>query len=249
MFVVLGALEYAKDPGCIKNRILRRTYGICLWLPIDDFPSPAAIRSQIKQQATRASKRRRLSRAGKNKKKVRFSDSTGELGGDLDSDSHRDQHEEGDGEEAREETGTVSDGNSEEEESDIGVKEFSYVGKGRKRIRVQHVYAFVPYAKMGDEILLGKDIIATSNEVVPNPENKREVTVYVASCLMVVNEITPWDAIPNEMKDGHTAFSLPALTAGTKMTVALQFDVLDVRVKLRTPEDRSDQDYGVDGGT
>jgi len=194
IILVLGALEYAKDPGCIRNRILRRTYGICMWTPVDDFPSATEIKGKLRRQE----------RAGKKEKQ---NGSTG-----------------------------------------LRVEDVFYV-HGKKRVKTQCLYAFVPFAKMGEEVMLGEDIAAPCNEVLPNPEDKREVTVYVASCMMVVDDIIPWDLIPEDLKDGHRAFSLPAASPGTKMTVVLQFDVLDVKVKLRTPEDRSDEQYGVADGT
>jgi hypothetical protein len=175
---VLGALEYAKDPECIKNRILRRTYGINLWMPTDWFPTNG--------------------HQTKYKKFVRY---------------------------------------------------MPYTLNKKKPVRKPCLYAFVPYARMGEEVLIGQDVWVPSGKVAPENAKSPEVTVYVASCMMDVLEIVPWCSVPEDLRGEEIPYSLPVQSGKTVMRVGLNFGVLDLSVKLRTEEHQKVEAYDVMTGT
>jgi len=178
---VLGALEYAIDPTCIKNRMLRRSYGINLWMPTEWIPESKGL-------------------IHRHKKHVRY---------------------------------------------------IPYARNKKKPERKPCLYVFVPYASMGDEVLIGEDIERKdgNGKVAPETATSAHVTVYVASCMKEVREITPWCTIPDELRGDEVDYSLPANGQATVMEVVLNFGPMDITVKLKTKTEKSIEEYSVTGGT
>jgi hypothetical protein len=188
MIPAYGALNYGRNTNCIKNLILRRTYGCILNVQRDQIPNLRA---------------------------TDFTDLTEWIPYPIE----------------------------------------KLVTKNRKKRKVQVtekrpcLEAFVPYGRIGTELVAGREVTNVMGKVQAYSKDSREITVYVASCLVDVREVVPWASIEDCLRgEKPVAYSLPTTDPSKIMDVVLTFHVSDIQVSLRCGDELKDYVHGVESG-